>query len=79
MQNSQGVSHWSERLSYVGCIGWWSRLRAGQAGEEVWSEPVTAVAKRYGVSDVAIHKTCKRLAIPVRPRLCWAELGAGSR
>ncbi|NLB96602.1 MAG: hypothetical protein GX785_12955, partial [Armatimonadetes bacterium] len=30
--------------------------------EEVWSEPVTAVAKRYGVSDVAIHKTCKRLA-----------------
>jgi hypothetical protein len=45
--------------------------------EEVWSEPVTAVAKRYGVSDVAIHKTCKRLAIPVPPRGYWARLRAG--
>lgn len=45
--------------------------------EEVWSEPVTAVAKRYGVSDVAIHKTCKRLQVPVPPRGYWARLSAG--
>ena len=45
--------------------------------EEVWSEPVTAVAKRYGVSDVAIHKACKRLQVPVPPRGYWAKLSAG--
>lgn len=45
--------------------------------EEVWSEPVTAVAKRYGVSDVAIHKACKRLQVPVPPRGYWAKVSAG--
>lgn len=45
--------------------------------EEVCSEPVTAVAKRYGVSDVAIHKACKRLQVPVPPRGYWARLSAG--
>lgn len=45
--------------------------------EEVWSEPVTTVAKRYGVSDVAIHKACKRLQVPVPPRGYWAKLSAG--
>lgn len=44
---------------------------------EVWSEPVTAVAKRYGVSDVAIHKACKRLQVAVPPRGYWAKLSAG--
>lgn len=45
--------------------------------EEVWSEPVTAVAERYGVSDVAIHHACKRLEVPVPPRGYWAKLAAG--
>lgn len=45
--------------------------------EEVWTDPVTVVAKRYGVSDVAIHKACKRLKVPVPPRGYWAKLRAG--
>jgi len=45
--------------------------------KEVWSDPVTTVAKRYGVSDVAIHKACKRLQVPVPPRGYWAKLSAG--
>lgn len=45
--------------------------------EEVWSEPVTTVATRYGVSDVAIHKACKRLQVPVPPRGYWAKVSAG--
>ena len=45
--------------------------------EEVWADPVTVVAKRYGVSDVAIHKACKRLKVPVPPRGYWAKLRAG--
>jgi len=44
---------------------------------EVWNEPVTTVAKRYGVSDVAIHKICKSLCIPVPPRGYWAMKNAG--
>jgi len=44
---------------------------------EVWNEPVTTVAKRYGVSDVAIHKICKSLSIPVPPRGYWAMKNAG--
>lgn len=33
--------------------------------EEVWAKPVTKVAIQYGVSDVAIHKICKSLNIPL--------------
>ncbi|HEX2948395.1 MAG TPA: hypothetical protein VHV83_02305 [Armatimonadota bacterium] len=44
---------------------------------EVWADPVTVVAKRYEVSDVAIHKACKRLQVPVPPRGYWAKLRAG--
>ena len=32
--------------------------------QEVWNMPVTGVAKRYKVSDVAIHKVCKSLNTP---------------
>ena len=39
--------------------------------------PVTEVAKRYKVSDVAIHKVCKSLDIPTPPQGYWAKLRAG--
>ena len=45
--------------------------------QEVWSMPVTEVAKRYKVSDVAIHKACKSLDIPTPPQGYWAKLRAG--
>jgi hypothetical protein len=45
--------------------------------QEVWAEPVTEVAKRYGVSDVTIHKLCKSLDIPVPPRGYWTKVRAG--
>lgn len=45
--------------------------------QEVWSMPVTEVAKRYKVSDVAIHKVCKSLNIPTPPLGYWAKLQAG--
>ena len=47
--------------------------------EEVWNEPVSTVAKKYGVSDVAIHKLCKSMDIPVPPRGYWAKLRAGQK
>lgn len=44
--------------------------------KEVWEMPVTEVAKRYKVSDVAIHKVCKSLNIPSPPLGYWAKLRA---
>ncbi len=44
--------------------------------EEVWAKPVVDVAVQYGVSDVAIHKICKSLNVPVPPRGYWAKLKA---
>jgi hypothetical protein len=45
--------------------------------EEVWAEPVKVVAVRYGVSDVALAKTCRKLAVPLPGRGYWARLRAG--
>ena len=30
---------------------------------EVWAEPVTTVAKRYGISDVGLRKICAKLDV----------------
>jgi hypothetical protein len=46
---------------------------------EVWADPTTTVAQKYGVSDVAIHKACKRLNVPVPPRGYWAKVAAGKK
>lgn len=44
---------------------------------QVWTEPVRTVAKRYGISDVALAKICKKLSVPVPGRGYWAEKEAG--
>ena len=45
--------------------------------KEVWTDPVTAVAPRYGLSDVGLVKICKKLRIPVPERGYWAKVKAG--
>ncbi len=45
--------------------------------EEVWSEPVTTVAARYGLSDNGLRKRCKALNIPLPPAGYWAKVKAG--
>ena len=45
--------------------------------EEVWAEPVTAVSKRYAISDVALRKICQKLGVPLPPRGYWARIEAG--
>ena len=45
--------------------------------EEVWAQPLTVVAMRYGVSDVALIKRCKRMSVPVPGRGYWAKVRAG--
>lgn len=44
---------------------------------EVWTEPMTTVSKRYNISDVALRKRCIAAGIPVPPAGYWAKLRAG--
>ena len=44
---------------------------------ELWSYPAVKVAKTYGVSDVMIHKVCKKLNVPTPPPGYWAKKKAG--
>lgn len=46
---------------------------------EVWTEPMTTVAKRYEISDVGLRKICVKLDIPVPARGYWAQLAAGQK
>lgn len=52
-------------------------LTRAEMYELVWAEPMTQLAKEMGVSDVALHKICKRHNIPKPPRGYWAKLATG--
>lgn len=43
----------------------------------VWSEPISVIAPKFNVSDVALSKACKRAHIPRPHRGYWAKLKAG--
>ncbi|MBC3833354.1 hypothetical protein H8K33_17720 [Undibacterium amnicola] len=45
--------------------------------EEVWNEPVSVVALRYGLSDVGLAKICRSLVIPLPSRGYWAKISSG--
>jgi hypothetical protein len=47
--------------------------------DEVWREPMIAVALRYGLSDVGFKKLCVRLQIPIPGQGHWAKLRAGKQ
>lgn len=46
--------------------------------EEIWSEPITKVSKRHGVSDSYLIRILKNLNIPRPPRGYWAMAAAGN-
>lgn len=43
----------------------------------VWSETITALAKKFGLSDVGLAKTCRAADIPLPDRGYWAKVQAG--
>jgi hypothetical protein len=47
--------------------------------DEVWKDPVRTVARRYGVSDVALSKVCRRLQVPLPWSGYWAQIRAGQQ
>ena len=44
---------------------------------KVWERPLLKVAEEYGVSAVALGKTCRKLSVPVPGRGYWAKLAHG--
>lgn len=39
----------------------------------VWASPMTRVAKQFGLSDVALHKICRKHDVPTPPQGYWAK------
>ena len=47
--------------------------------DEIWAEPMLAVAKRYGVSSNYLARVCERMNVPRPHRGYWQKLRAGAR
>jgi hypothetical protein len=47
--------------------------------ELVWSEPLSTLAPRFGISGSGLKKTCAKAEVPVPPRGHWAKKQAGKR
>jgi hypothetical protein len=45
--------------------------------EEVWSQPMTRLAKRYGLSDNGLRKICNAMNIPLPKIGHWSRIAAG--
>jgi len=45
--------------------------------ELVWSKPMTHLAREFALSDVALHKICRKHDIPNPPLGWWAKKAAG--
>lgn len=47
--------------------------------KEVWEEPMASLSKRYGVSDVALRKQCKKMDIPLPIAGYWTKVRSGHK
>lgn len=47
--------------------------------EQVWSKPVSHLAKDYGISDVGLSKICRKHNIPTPPLGYWSKVKAGKK
>jgi hypothetical protein len=45
----------------------------------VWAEPLSALTKRYRLSDYAFRQLCIRMSIPIPRQGHWNKVGAGER
>jgi len=53
----------------------WKTLKrnATSLSEAVWAQPIADLADALGISDVAVHKACKKLGISKPPRGHWLK------
>jgi hypothetical protein len=55
------------------------RLTRPELYELIWSEPMSTLAPKYGLSDVGMAKICRRLRVPRPWRGYWARKDAGQK
>lgn len=55
----------------------WEKYDREELYQKVWEQPLLKVAEEYGVSAVALAKTCRKLSVPVPGRGHWAKLAYG--
>ena len=53
------------------------RLTRQQLHDLVWDRPMTKLAKEFGLSDVALHKICRKFRVPTPPVGYWAKKAYG--
>lgn len=53
------------------------RLSRKELYDLVWSEPMRSVSARFGISDVALKKTCAKAVVPTPERGYWAKKESG--
>lgn len=49
------------------------RITRQELYEQVWSEPILKIAKKFGISDVGLIKKCKKFQIPYPQRGYWTK------
>lgn len=57
----------------------WHVLTRQELFDLVWSVPMRTLAQRYGITDVALGKRCKRHGIPKPGVGYWARIAAGQK
>ena len=55
------------------------RLSRQELYELVWREPLRSLSARFGISDVALRKTCAKAQVPTPDRGHWAKKDAGQK
>ena len=53
------------------------RVTRQELHDLAWSEPMRTLAKRFGISDVALAKTCRQMHVPTPPQGYWNKKAAG--
>jgi hypothetical protein len=52
-------------------------IQREQLYKEIWKEPASKLAKRYGISGSMVARICKELNVPRPERGYWAKLKHG--
>jgi hypothetical protein len=71
----KSLAAWTGMLDAGGSTRWPSPREA--LFEQVWSEPMTKVAARHGVSSNFLARVCERLNVPRPGRGYWQQLEVG--
>ena len=55
------------------------RLTREDLYARVWERPIRTLAKEFGLSDVALHKICRKHSVPTPPVGYWAKKAHGKK